>query len=104
MVNCSTQALGIDHGGLDEIDRRFLKTILENYLGGPVGIGALAASLNEEEDTIIDIIEPYLLKAGYLKRTQRGRFATEQAFKHFGLSYQMTPHPPTAKNKDVESG
>ena len=87
LVNCSSQALGIDRGGLDEIDRRFLKVILENYDGGPVGIEALAASLNEDSDTIIDTIEPYLLKAGYLKRTSRGRFATEQAFKHFDLSY-----------------
>jgi Holliday junction DNA helicase RuvB len=87
LVNCATQALGVDHGGLDEIDRRFLKVILENYSGGPVGIEALAASLNEDPGTIIDTIEPYLLKAGYLRRTSRGRSATEQAFKHFGLAY-----------------
>ena len=87
LVNCATKALGVDYGGLDEIDRRFLKIILENYDGGPVGIEALAASLNEDTGTIIDTIEPYLLKAGYLKRTSRGRFATEQAFKHFSLSY-----------------
>jgi len=87
LVNNSTQALGIDSAGLDEIDRRFLKVVLENYVGGPVGIEALAASLSEEPDTIIDTIEPYLLKAGFLRRTQRGRFATEQAFKHFGIPY-----------------
>jgi len=87
LVKRSTKALGIDQGGLDEIDRKFLKIILESYSGGPVGIEALAASLNEDAGTIIDTIEPYLLKAGYLKRTSRGRFATEQAFKHFGLSY-----------------
>ena len=87
LVMHSTKALGIDQGGLDEIDRRFLKVILENYAGGPVGIEALAASLNEDAGTITDIIEPYLLKAGYLRRTSRGRSATQQAFKHFGLSY-----------------
>jgi Holliday junction DNA helicase RuvB len=87
LVNCATKALGIDQGGLDEIDRRFLKVILENYAGGPVGIEALAASLNEDAGTIIDTIEPYLLKAGYLRRTSRGRSATEQAFKHFNLPY-----------------
>ncbi len=87
LVNSATQALGIDQGGLDEIDRRFLKVILENYAGGPVGVETLAASLNEDLGTIIDTIEPYLLKAGYLRRTSRGRFATEQAFKHFGLAY-----------------
>ncbi len=87
LVNSATQSLGIDHGGLDEADRRFLRIILENYAGGPVGIEALAASLNEDLGTIIDTIEPYLLKAGYLKRTSRGRFATEQAFRHFGIAY-----------------
>ena len=87
LVNAATQALGIDQAGLDDIDRRFLRVILENYNGGPVGIEALSASLNEDLGTIIDTIEPFLLTAGYLKRTARGRFATEQAFKHFGLSY-----------------
>jgi Holliday junction DNA helicase RuvB len=90
LVNSATQALGIDKGGLDEIDRRFLKVLLENYDGGPVGIEALAASLNEDSGTIMDTIEPYLLKAGYLKRTSRGRFATEQSFKHFGLSFKSS--------------
>ncbi|MBC8358612.1 MAG: Holliday junction branch migration DNA helicase RuvB [Candidatus Aminicenantes bacterium] len=89
LVDCAAQALGVDQGGLDEIDRRFLKIILKSYNGGPVGIEALAASLNEDPGTIIDAIEPYLLKAGYLKRTSRGRLATEQAFMHFGLSDQM---------------
>ena len=87
LVNSATKALGIDEAGLDEIDRRFLKVILENFDGGPVGIEALAANLNEDAGTIIDTIEPYLLKAGYLKRTQRGRFATRMAFSHFGLRY-----------------
>ena len=87
LVNSATKALGIDQGGLGDIDRRFLKIILENYSGGPVGIEALAASLNEDSDTIIDMIEPYLLSAGYLRRTSRGRFATELAFKHFGIYY-----------------
>ena len=87
LVNSATKSLGIDQAGLDEIDRKFLKIILENYSGGPVGIEALAANLNEDPGTIIDTIEPYLLKSGYLRRTSRGRSATEQAFKHFGLPY-----------------
>ncbi|MFC1657975.1 Holliday junction branch migration DNA helicase RuvB [Candidatus Omnitrophota bacterium] len=87
LVAGATRSLGIDQGGLDEIDRRFLKVILEHYAGGPVGIEALAASLNEDAGTIIDTIEPYLLKAGYLKRTSRGRAATEQAFRHLGFDY-----------------
>lgn len=79
--------LGIDKAGFDEIDRKLLKTILEAYDGGPVGVESLAASLNEEVDTIVDALEPYLLKSGYLKRTSRGRLATKLAFEHFGLKY-----------------
>ncbi|MCM8795753.1 MAG: Holliday junction branch migration DNA helicase RuvB [Candidatus Omnitrophica bacterium] len=81
----SLDELGIDNAGLDELDRKVLKTIIEIYGGGPVGVEALAASLNEEIDTIADTIEPYLLKAGYLKRTSRGRMATKLAFTHFNL-------------------
>ncbi|MDD5137520.1 MAG: Holliday junction branch migration DNA helicase RuvB [Candidatus Omnitrophica bacterium] len=73
------KGLGIDEHGLDEADRRVLRTILSTYRGGPVGIETLAATLNEEPDTIIDTIEPYLLKAGFLKRTSRGREATDLA-------------------------
>lgn len=79
--------LGIDKAGLDSMDRKVLKLILESFDGGPVGVESLAASLNEEVDTIEDTVEPYLLKAGYLKRTSRGRLATELAFKHFGIKY-----------------
>jgi len=59
-----------------------LSTIIEQYKGGPVGIDALVAALNEEPDTIIDVVEPYLLKAGFLKRTRQGREATDLAYKH----------------------
>ena len=69
--------------GLDAIDRKVLKTIIEFYGGGPVGIDALAAALNEEPDTIVDVVEPYLLSAGLLKRTARGRKATRLAYQHF---------------------
>jgi len=79
--------LGIDRAGLDEMDRKVLKLILESYGGGPVGVESVAASLNEEVDTIADTVEPYLLKAGYLKRTSRGRTATKLAFEHFGVKY-----------------
>lgn len=78
--------LGIDTLGLDDIDRRVLRTIISTYNGGPVGIETLAATLNEEADTIIDTIEPYLLKAGFLKRTSRGREATKLAYQHFSVS------------------
>jgi Holliday junction DNA helicase RuvB len=79
--------LGIDKAGLDDMDRKVLRLILEIYGGGPVGVESVAASLNEEVDTIEDTVEPYLLKAGYLKRTSRGRMVTKLAFEHFGLKY-----------------
>ncbi|MFZ2357209.1 MAG: Holliday junction branch migration DNA helicase RuvB [Candidatus Omnitrophota bacterium] len=81
----SLDELGIDKAGLDQIDRKALKAIIETYDGGPVGVESLAATLNEEVDTIVDTIEPFLLKAGYLKRTSRGRVATKIAFEHFGI-------------------
>ncbi|MGE5197122.1 MAG: Holliday junction branch migration DNA helicase RuvB [Deltaproteobacteria bacterium] len=77
--------LGIDKAGLDEIDRKVLKLIIDSFGGGPVGASSVAASLNEEIDTVVDTIEPFLLKAGYLKRTSRGRVATKLAYEHFGL-------------------
>ncbi|MDD5652773.1 MAG: Holliday junction branch migration DNA helicase RuvB [Candidatus Omnitrophica bacterium] len=86
------EELGIDPAGLDDYDRKVLKTIIDIYEGGPVGVESLAATLNEEVDTIVDTIEPFLLQAGYLKRTSRGRLATKQAFEHFGL-----------KNKEKQS-
>jgi Holliday junction DNA helicase RuvB len=86
--------LGIDKAGLDEIDRKVLKLIIDSFGGGPVGANSLAASLNEEIDTIVDTIEPYLLKAGYLKRTSRGRVATKLAYEHFGLK-------PKEKQKEL---
>ena len=78
---------GVDNLGLDEIDRKVLKVILDTYHGGPVGIESLAATLNEESDTIVDVVEPYLLKIGLLKRGPRGRQATRYAYEHLGLQY-----------------
>lgn len=83
----SLDDLGIDKAGFDDLDRKVLKVLLESYGGGPVGVESLAASLNEEVDTIVDTVEPYLLKAGYLKRTSRGRLATKLSFDHFGIKY-----------------
>ncbi len=78
--------LGTDRWGLDELDRRVLKLVIESFDGGPVGVESLAASLNEEVDTVVDTVEPYLLKAGYLKRTSRGRMATKLAYTHLGFT------------------
>ena len=88
VVEKTLDELRIDKAGFDEIDRKVLKLMLESFGGGPVGIESLAASLNEEVDTIADTIEPYLLKAGYIKRTSRGRIATKLAFEHFGIKYE----------------
>src|SRR5208283_1314893 len=82
VVNEAMQALRIDSQGLDELDRRLLMIIKTHYSGGPVGIEALSATLNEEIDTIEDVIEPYLLKAGFLRRTSRGRELTPTAIEH----------------------
>lgn len=80
--------LDIDHLGLDEFDRRFLRTIVEKYEGGPVGVETMAAALGVERDTIEDMCEPYLLQLGFLNRTPRGRYATRAACDHLGLRYR----------------
>ena len=79
---------GVDRSGLTDLDRRYLKTIIEYYTGGPVGIEAIAATLQEESDTLVDIVEPYLLKIGFVLRTSSGRKATEAAYKHLGFRVQ----------------
>lgn len=76
---------GIDSVGLDAFDRKLLETIIRYYKGGPVGIEALGATLNEEVDTLVDMIEPYLLKIGFVQRTKRGRMASAEAARHMGL-------------------
>lgn len=86
VVDQAMQTLRIDELGLDEFDRKLLKTMHSHYKGGPVGIEALAATLNEEMDTIVDVMEPYLLKIGFLRRTPRGRELTELSLKHIGAS------------------
>jgi Holliday junction DNA helicase RuvB len=78
-------ALEVDAAGLDAMDRRYLKTIAENYDGGPVGVETLAAALSEPRDAIEDIIEPYLIQCGLLQRTPRGRLITGHAFRHLGF-------------------
>ena len=87
-VEAALSLEGVDEKGLTDLDRRYLKTIIEFYKGGPVGIEAIAATLQEETDTLVDVIEPYLLKIGLVTRTSSGRKASEEAYKHLGLSYQ----------------
>jgi Holliday junction DNA helicase RuvB len=76
--------LGVDSAGFDEMDRKILLTILEKFGGGPVGVESLAAAVNEERDTLEDVYEPFLIQAGYLERTARGRQVTRMTFQHFG--------------------
>jgi holliday junction DNA helicase RuvB len=75
---------GVDERGLTPLDRRYLKTIIDFYGGGPVGIEAIAATLQEEADTLVDVVEPYLLKIGFIVRTSSGRKAAESAYRHLG--------------------
>ena len=79
--------LGIDELGLDSVDRKYLKTIIEKYGGGPVGVETIAASISEEVDTIEEVYEPYLLQIGFIDRTSRGRVATRAAFEHLGIKF-----------------
>ncbi|HEY3378345.1 MAG TPA: Holliday junction branch migration DNA helicase RuvB [Armatimonadota bacterium] len=86
-------AQGVDHRGLDDLDRKLLRTIIDFYQGGPVGVEALAATLNEESDTLVDMVEPFLLKIGFLSRTPSGRKATALTYQHFNLqpSHNIMP-------------
>ncbi len=88
-----TEALtleGVDHIGLTNLDRRYLKTVIEYYHGGPVGIEAISATLQEETDTLVDVVEPYLLKIGMLLRTSSGRKVAASAYRHLGYPVQKT--------------
>ncbi len=91
------EALGmleVDKLGLDKMDIRLLRTVVETFRGGPVGVETLAASLSEERETIEEVIEPYLIQEGFLQRTPRGRMATPRAFRHIGLT-----EPPEAATR-----
>jgi Holliday junction DNA helicase RuvB len=79
--------LEVDEKGLDQLDMNFLSAIIEKYSGGPVGIETIAATLSEDSGTLEDLVEPYLLQLGFLKRTSRGRVATKAAYQHVGIMY-----------------
>ena len=85
--------LEVDPLGLDDIDRRVLRTIIEKFDGGPVGLETIGAALSEEPDTIMDVVEPYLLQLGFLDRTPRGRVATRRAYEHLGFDYEEPAQP-----------
>ncbi len=89
VANDALNRMEVDTYGLDEMDRKLLLTIIEKFDGGPVGLGTISASLQEEKDSIEEIIEPYLIQIGFLNRTPRGRMTTRLAYQHFGV----TPPP-----------
>ncbi len=93
MAQEALSLLEVDSLGLDDIDRRVLRTIIEKFDGGPVGLETIAAALSEESDTIMDVVEPYLLQLGFLDRTPRGRIATRRAYEHLGIPYQEPAQP-----------
>lgn len=80
--------MSIDHLGLDEIDRRILRTIIEKFGGGPVGLDTIAAAISEDAATIMDVYEPYLIQLGFIQRTPRGRVATQHAYDHLNIPYE----------------
>jgi holliday junction DNA helicase RuvB len=85
--------LAVDPLGLDDLDRRVLKTVIQKYNGGPVGLNTIAAAISEEPETIMDVVEPYLLQLGFLDRTPQGRVATKAAYEHLGVEYTEQPQP-----------
>jgi Holliday junction DNA helicase RuvB len=91
--------LKVDAEGFDELDRRMLATIIENFDGGPVGVESLAAALSEDRGTLEDVVEPYLIQQGFLVRTARGRMASAKAWRHLGL----TPPPRQPQPADLFS-
>ena len=88
IAKIALEKLEIDGLGLDNIDRKILKTIILNYSGGPVGVETLSSTIGEEVETIEDVYEPYLMQMGFLARTPRGRIATEKAYKHLGIAIE----------------
>ena len=87
VANAALLRLEVDEMGLDATDRRMLRSIIEFYHGGPVGLETLAATIGEEAVTLEDVYEPYLLQQGFLTRTPRGRCVTRRAYEHLGLEY-----------------
>jgi holliday junction DNA helicase RuvB len=84
------ELLDVDYQGFDQLDRKLLKTMIEHFAGGPVGLDSIAAAIGEEKGTIEDVLEPFLIQQGFLMRTPRGRIATQKAYLHFGLQHDTT--------------
>lgn len=91
IASSALDLLRVDPLGLDDVDRRVLQAIIEKFNGGPVGLNTIAASISEESDTIMDVVEPYLLQLGFLDRTPQGRVATRVAYDHLGFRFPENP-------------
>jgi Holliday junction DNA helicase RuvB len=85
VAQAAFELLDVDQLGFDDIDRKLLRTVIDKFGGGPVGLNTIAAAIGEEKDAIEDIFEPFLIQIGFLDRTPRGRLATERAYAYFGL-------------------
>ena len=88
--------LDVDEVGLDALDRRYLRALIDNYAGGPAGVETLAYAIAEARDAVEDVIEPFLLQQGFIQRTPRGRMACAKAYAHLGLVPPKTANPPPA--------
>ena len=102
-VNGILKLLGVDGNGLDELDRNILKSIITVYNGGPVGIETLSLLLGEDKRTIEEVYEPYLVKIGFIKRTQRGRVVTEHGYRHLGLEKAVSGKEDAGNDNDYEN-
>jgi holliday junction DNA helicase RuvB len=89
VAEAALDLLEVDRYGLDEIDQKIMSTVLEKYGGGPVGVNTIAASIDEEADTVEEVYEPYLMQLGFIDRTPRGRVATDRAFEYFGVARRL---------------
>ena len=94
VADSALRLLEIDELGLDSLDRVVLESVIVKFGGGPVGLETIAASISEESDTIMDVVEPYLLQLGFIERTPRGRLATPRAYQHLGIPYDQAPTKP----------
>jgi len=94
MAASALDLMQVDPLGLDDVDRRVLRAIIEKFSGGPVGLNTVAAAISEESDTIMDVVEPYLLQLGFLDRTPQGRVATRSAYAHLGFAYPENGEQP----------
>jgi len=100
LANSALKLLRIDDLGLDDMDRMLIKTVIEKFSGGPVGLNSLAVAIGEERQTIEEVHEPYLIQIGFMKRTPQGRVATPLAYKHFGLTPPGSYIPPLFSNNE----